>query len=524
MKKITLTAISRFLPLLWAGAVCAAEPSAGRISDGERIVNKAMLQTNYRNTLWLSTDNAAGLAFSPLAAYNDLNLSYSGKFGEFSVAQDAVTSHNIQLATSGALSLGGFSLWGDFSFTNIFDKGVRYNSIRYEVPENMPYYIADSYPSDWNRQEYDLSVKGASPVLWDLMSFGLSIDYLTRVGAKQLDPRCETYNYHINAAPSVAFCFASDHHLGLDGFFEYGYERSVPSLNNQFEDQKVFITSGLGEYLLGKVGGNDGQKTWIYRALEYGGGLQYSWSRDIELLFNADFHIRQENAFANPKLIKRMGSSKDMRVSGDFTILFGKEFSDRIRLEGLYSSADGIEYVQQLNTEAFNQRWEVLAENVMSSFNRMEATLSYDHLFGVSKERGYDWKVGAEAGFVARDYSYLIPVSTFTASSLSASVCGAWHGKFRKASLLLALDAGYSKSLGGEFLYGGTKGDSDLQNLYRWDIAVLSSDFLKTGAEATCTINRRKVNYRLSLSGTWFLPFGKDYDKTLCNFTFGIIF
>ncbi|MGN0188815.1 MAG: DUF6850 family outer membrane beta-barrel protein, partial [Candidatus Cryptobacteroides sp.] len=369
-----------------------------------------------------------------------------------------------------------------------------------------------------------LSLKGASPVLWDLMSFGLSLDYLTRVGAKQLDPRCETYNYHINVAPSVAFRFASDHHLGLDGFFEYGHERSVPSLNNQYEDQKVFITSGLGEYLLGKVGGNEGQKTWIYRAYEYGGGLQYAYSKDIELLFNADFHIRQEHASANPKLIKRMGSTKDMRVSGDFTILFGKDFSDRIRLEGLYSSADGMEYVQQLNTEAFNQRWEVLAENVMSTFNLMEAALSYDHLFGASKDRGYDWKVGAEAGFVSRDYSYLLPFSSFTASSLSASVGGAWHGKFRKASLLVALDAGYSKSLGGDFSYGGTKGEADLQNLYRWDIAILTSDFLKTGAEVTCTINRRKVNYKLSLSGNYLLPFGKDYDKTLCNFTFGIIF
>ena len=270
MKKVTLTAICRFLPLLWAGAVYAAEPLVDRAVAGERIVNIAMFQTNFRNTLWFSTDNAAGLAFSPLASYNDLNLSYSGKFGKFSVAQDAVTSHNVEFETSGALSLGGFRLWGDFSFKNIFDKGVRYNSNRYEVPENMPYYIADSYSSDWNRQEYDLSVKGASPVLWNFVSFGLSLDYQTRVGAKQLDPRCETYNYHINVAPSVVFRFASNHHLGVDGFFEYAHERTTPSLNNSFEDQKVFITSGLGEYLLGKIGGNDGQKTWLYRAYEYG--------------------------------------------------------------------------------------------------------------------------------------------------------------------------------------------------------------------------------------------------------------
>ena len=128
MKKITLTAISWFLPVLWAGTVCAARTGAAPV--GEKIVNRAMLQTNYRNTLWFTTGNAAGLAFAPLAAYNDLDLSYSGNFGEFSMAQDAVTSHNVRLATSGALSLGGFSLWGDFSFTNIFDKGVRYNSIR----------------------------------------------------------------------------------------------------------------------------------------------------------------------------------------------------------------------------------------------------------------------------------------------------------------------------------------------------------------------------------------------------------
>lgn len=515
MMKVRITLTAGFLLLAAAGNLFAenAKPSS-----------PAMVETTLRNTLWFGTETAAGLAFSPLKAHNVLDLNYAGKFGEYSRAQDAVTSNGISVSTSGALMLGKFNLWGEFSFNNLFEKGARFNCIRYEVPENMPYYLADSFQSGWNRQEYDLSLKGASPVLWDHVSFGLSAEYLTRVGAKQKDPRCETYNYQIKAVPSLAIGLGGGHVLGINGFFRYGHERSTPSINNAMVDQKVFITTGLGEYILGKVGGNDGQKTWFYRDYEYGGGIQYSYEADVKLLLNADFHMDREDATTAPKLLKRMGTSKEMNISGDFTALFGNCLSDRLKAAAEYSTTKGIEYVQSLNTEAFNQRWEVISENEMSNFRFMEVSLSYDHLFGATGDGDYDWKVLGELSYISRNYSYNLPLSTFDASSLYAGAGGCWNGKFGKADLLVSVKAGYSKALSGEYLYGGTKGDSELQNLYLHDIAFYGTDNLRTTAGLTCTVHARKTHFRIGIQGSYILPFGLKTNRILCSSTFGIIF
>lgn len=485
---------------------------------------------NFRQALWFGSDNVAGLGFSPLYKYNDLSLSYNGSFGSFSRAQESTKSNAVVLNAEGSYKLGGFWLWGKFGFNNIFDKGVRFNANRYEVPENNPYYYADNYSSPWKRQEYDLAVKMASPVLWNFVSFGIGIDYLTKVGAKQLDPRTENYKYKVAVAPSVVFAIGS-HRIGLDGYFRYDKERSVPSINNGMFDQSVFICSGLGECQLGKVGGNDGQKTWFYKTKEYGGGLQYSFDGELALLLNLNYHKKVEDASQNPVRPKRMGSIDENILKGDFQIIFGDNKSNKFLLEGLYSSTSGIEYVQELAGEAKNQYYSVVSSNIMSHFKRLSACLSYDHLFGNDDPRGYSWKVAGKLQFDRRSSSYLFPESLFSASSAFAELEGAGHFKFKSSSLLVGVNFRYNMGLSGDYFYGGTRKDSELQNLYLWDLAYYKASYLKPGLSLAYTLNSRKVNYKFCLSGDYYKPLNFDkalsqarVDKLVAKFSFGIIF
>lgn len=486
---------------------------------------------NFRQALWFGSDNVAGLAFSPLYKYNDLSLSYDGSFGSFSPAQKSKSSNAVELNAEGSYKLGGFWLWGKFGFNNIFDKGARFNAIRYEVPENNHFIFADENESPWNRQEYALSVKAASPVLWNCTSFGLGVDYQTKVGAKQFDPRCEVYKYKLELTPSVVVGFGGGSRIGVDGYFRYDKERSIPSINNAMWDHSVFICNGLGEYLLGKIGGNDGLKTSIYKSYEYGAGLQYAYQNDISLLLNLNYHLKKEDETNKIEKPKPMGSIKENIIDGDFQIIFGEFQSNKFKLDGLYSSTNAMEHVLRDINELRNQRWEIVHSSITSRINYLRAALSYDHLFGNDDPRGYSWKVAAKAQFESRSDTYLNTGSFFKASSAFAELEGAGHFKFKSSSLLVGVNFRYNMGLSGDYFYGGAKKDSELQNLYLWDLAYYKTSYLKPGLSLAYTLNSRKVNYKFCLSGDYYKPLNFDkalsearVDKLVAKFSFGIIF
>ena len=95
----------------------------------------------------------------------------------------------------------------------------------------------------------------------------------------------------------------------------------------------------------------------------------------------------------NPKLPKRLGSIKENDITLDASWFFGKNKSNKLALNVLCSLTDGIEYVQKLNTTAYQQEWMVLNENEMTTFTGINATIGYDHLFGATGDGDYDWKV-----------------------------------------------------------------------------------------------------------------------------------
>ena len=134
----------------------------------------------------------------------------------------------------------------------------------------------------------------------------------------------------------------------------------------------------------------------------------------------------------NPKLPKRLGSIKENDITLDASWFFGKNKSNKLALNVLCSLTDGIEYVQKLNTTAYQQEWMVLNENEMTTFTGINATIGYDHLFGVSDPKGYSWKVGGEARFEMFNQSYLSPASTSDAMRIYGGVLADKHFKIRK--------------------------------------------------------------------------------------------
>lgn len=515
MKKITIIVL--FLCLGFTIALAGDKTSP-------KVANIVSLENNFRNTAWYNTNNRAGLAFSPLDIYHVLDLRYDMGLGQFRSPEKASEHHNISLNTSGSAMLGKFMICGDFSFRNNFENKANYNTLLYEIEEDMPYYISDPNVSNWIKQEYDLGASLTSPAVANIISFGLQLHYLTKVGAKQKDPRSETYRYNIEVIPSIVVALGKNHYIGINGLFDNNFERSVPSLNNYMESPKIIYNKGLGEGVIGKVGGNDGLKTVFYKGMKYGGGLQYSYERQTTILLDVNYTFRIIDGFEHPSLPKRLGTTKSSDISGSLQILFGKQKSDKFTLTGLYSSTSGIEHVQSLNQEAFNQRWEVLASNTMSTYKRLFAELSYDHLFGNERERGYDWITGAEVSFADRNFQYNVPLTTFTATSAKFDVNAGKQFKFKKSGLLLALNCGYNLNLGGNYKYGGNKTESWQVEYYQKKNQYLTTDFLEAGARIAYSIKIRKVDLFLNMQADWLKPFTVKDDWITCSASFGIVF
>lgn len=523
MKRITLIALLSGLGIIaaQAGNNTAEKDS----SPSYKISNEVLKETNFRNAPWMESNNTAGLAFRPFEMYKDLNINYENNAGEFRKQQEAAKRNNVTLNTSGSTYIGKFLVWGRFSFRNIFDKGCNMNALMYEIDEDMPYYPIDTTKnSGWQKQEYDLQAKLASPVLWDRVSFGVDVRYINKVGAKQLDPRAETYKYSLNIKPSVAIQLGKSL-IGLSGIYQNGFERSDPSNENNWVDQAVFLHKGLGESIRAKVGGNDGIKEYMFSNNQFGGALQYGYAGNAELLADLSFLKSITHVISNPKLPFKEGSTDKTDIQGKITLLFGQNKSNRLWIDGQYKTTAGTEYIQKITTESVtNQYYMVISQNNMSKFTSMVASFGYDHQFGAGDPKGYDWIIGANGDFLMRNEIYFLPESRFNATTAFANVFGGKQFKFKSSSLLVKLNGGYGLGLGSNYTFTGKNATYIPVQMYRNNSEYYKTGYAKAGGHISYTLNTKKIGYVFNVMADYIKPMGFDTDRIIAKASFGIVF
>ena len=164
-----------------------------------------------------------------------------------------------------------------------------------------------------------------------------------------------------------------------------------------------------------------------------------------------------------------------------------------------------------------------IAQNMMSSYNRLEASVGYDHLFGLD-ELSYNWSVGALAGISMEDDTYSIPSSTYNWTRLEAEAFGAHNFKFKAGSLFIRAGAGYGKSLGGEYVYGGSKTDSQAINLYKEDIEFYTSDCAEAELSVVWSLMHRKAWFNLGLDAACKKSLTSDRVRMVAGLSFDVFF
>ncbi len=490
-------------------------------------MNPASQELNLQN-FWFGSANSAALAFSPLVDYSDVLLKYSYGHGDLRHAQQPQNENSVEAAASGALRLKGYTMWGDFSYNNIYSRGSLYNANLYEPRFSMPYYICDAVLSDWKRQSYDMGFKVAAPKMaMEHLALGLEARYSNKVGAKQVDPRAVSYVLSLQLTPSVAYRTGSRSTIGLALDYRRYKERTSHSTENYQKDQQVALMRGLGIYTQGIVGGNLGFGDMIYSGNRFGGEAQYCLKAD-----GADWFVRAGASYEKITLLERPSfprmRGKTGNIAADMALKanLGRQRNHRVALEGDFSRVTGYEYTQELVTSP-KREWVTLMVLPMSYYTFAGAAASYDFYHNLTPG-GYDSRLGAEVRFDIMDQSYQL--SYFNSMSLDAALRGAKNFCFDGGGSLLAkASAGYHLPLDAQYLYAPLSedsGESIVAGLYPSELAYLKTQYLDASLSLTYSlpVAKGRNNLYFSLSGRYLCPLNADTDRLAADFTVGMMF
>ena len=422
--------------------------------------------------LWFDSNNAAGLAALPFEKISSLSFNYDYKAGDYRLKQEGARTGTLGVDTQGALKVDKIQLWGRFSYYNVSDRGCRYNSLVYNpLDERKMYGVADTTLSTWKRQSYDMEMKASAPLWKNILFGGLNVRYIDRIASKQHDPRAESYLYELTVSPSVMAILGK---IGIGASLHYSNssERSVPSLSNSQQTQKVFILRGLGNYTEDFVG-SSGMGTMIYGCSAYGGGLQLSVSDKFLLETGANASSTQlRQGISDPRAMNRADMT-DLFLNASY--LLKNSGLHKFSLKTLYRNSSGTEY----STKAeHGLGWVIAAESVMSLYETVSARASYEAY--IKEGENLKWILGAELGFCAKNDRYILPESVFRWSSLNAEL-GAARVFYTAKGINMKMGASVhaSKGLGGKYAYSGDKPESKIvKDWLPHDLSIRKSDSL----------------------------------------------
>lgn len=473
-------------------------------------VTPTSVEVNKAASLWFNSTNAAGLAITPLSGYSTLDAMYDLRMGELKSPQSGSREDDIVIGTEGATRLGSGYVWGTFTYKNSSQDSTLYNSILLDPVMDMPYYYADPRMSYWKKQSFDMSFKAATRPLWDRLSLGITGSYLVKSGAKQIDPRCSNFKYDLDVKPSLALILGK-HSIGASLLYAHSFERTVPTNANSQESQDVAIMNGLGHQVIGVVGSLSSLGTMYYNSNMVGGSLQYGFnSCCMSVLAEGWYKMAVLDANQTPSKPQKMGSTVKTDIGGNIQALFGHSLKSKVTIDGGYKHTDGIEYVQEIDKSYEVQQWVTIAQSIRSRYETIDASVAYD-LYKVS-EAGYDWKAFVKGYFHDENDEYILPNSTFTVRYAGAQIGGADNLKLGKNYLLIGLNAGYRKGLGGEYKYGGPEADSKYVQFFKAEHDFLCGDILQAGAELSWSF---PISEKMMMSIKGAYQFMKSTNVTL---------
>lgn len=522
--------MKNFKYIYWAGVLVITLLTANVVIAQDAAVkptSPASIERLKAGSLWMDSYNGAGLVLDNLSYYSDLKFAYGYKNGDYKMNSDGERERAITVSSEGGLKFGGGYIWGSFSYVNEAQRNTLFNTTMLDFDRRMPYYTIDKNLSDFLKQSYNLAMKVASKPLWDKIILGAQAEYRTKVGAKQMDPRSESWFYSINVKPS-AVVLMGNHRIGINFEYQNLVQESKTTNSDTQVNQDVFVLKGLGNGYEATVGGLQSLGMFVYKGNQVGGGLQYSYLMDdYKFLLSGNYIYGMEDVISSPSKPKKEGTVKNQELEAKLVAIKDGDNLQRLELSYVDNKLDGIEYVQRLDNTYEVQRWVVLYKSIRSEYKEHLFSLKYDFFRGADKN--YKWRAGVIAQYKKNDDIYYIPRSTEMVENLFMGVNGKYSFNLgKKSNLLVGANFVYKDNLDGHYNYGGAKPDSYIiTDFMTPDFEYMTNSYSMFGGDVSYVTSISK-NGRTSLfvkaAVDYYKPVDLDNDRLQSTFTLGFTF
>jgi hypothetical protein len=515
--------------IYWAGVLMvtlfAVQPAIAQGTDAKN--SPASVELLKAGSLWFHTTNGAGLTLDKMYNFSSVDFAYQIKNGDFKRVQDGDRERVLGVSSEGGQKLGTGYAWGKFSFNNEMQRNTQFNTTMLNPYRGMPYYPVDANISDWKKQDYNLEMKVASQPLWERVILGIQAQYFANTGAKQVDPRAETYYYHINIKPALVALF-NNHAVGVNFVYENMVQESGTTNSNSQVNQDVYVMKGLGNYYPAVVGGLQSLGRFVYNRNKVGGALQYSYGfSDISFLLEGKYEYGVEDLLSTPTKPKNEASVVSELMEARLIAVKKGENLSRLELSYSSNNLDGIERIQVLDLTYEVQKWVDLYSSIRSTYKQEEISARFDFFRGAQHE--YKWKAGLFTTYKGNDDVYILPHSRMYVKNMFFGADAKANFMLGGASKLLA-GAGftYKNNFDGKYRYRGADPNSIIITQFMTpDFEFMAQSYYKIGGELTFYTSLSKTSKAglyLKAALDYYKPTEGESNRVWTNLGFGFTF
>ena len=259
--------------------VTAFNPVLAQENQTPASVEKLKMQNIWMN----NTTNAAAGVVDASKVYSISSLGYQMDKGDFSMTQAGKDNNQFQLKTEGGgvyEKLANMFMYGELSYTRDVIKESKFNLLEYDPFRDIPFLLADTNTSKWVRQQYDLSMKIATPQLFNFLTLGVTGNYMTGLSAKQDDPVTQKDVSRFGIGGSVLMSFGK-HHIGMEFNHQNRREDGSTSISNSRFTSRAWDYVAPGFFREAEMGSFGSLVTSRYNHSHLmNGALQYGFKND----------------------------------------------------------------------------------------------------------------------------------------------------------------------------------------------------------------------------------------------------
>lgn len=520
-------------------AVAAFNPVLAQENQTPASVAKLKMQNIWMN----NTNNAAAGVVDASKLHSISSVGYSMDKGDFNYIQAGNDNNQFKLQSEGGgiyEKMNNMFMWGKISYTRDVLQGAKFNCLTYDPFRDVPFLLADSNASKWINQQYDLSMKFATPKLFNFLTIGFKADYMTGIAAKQVDPRPEMNVSNFGWGVSALMSFGK-HHIGLDFNHANRREDGIASIINSLNTSRAwdYVAPGFfREAEFSAFGSLINER--YYHAHTMNGGIQYGFKNDNwNILLSGEYlqrveDINNEKLHEDPYNLKKIiGTVKEDTYTGKFIANYTFNNGNMLSLNAQYQnkSVDGIEYFQKFDDSFEVNSWVVNAKYVRSNISKVNTEFKLDYM--VNDGNVYKWWFGVNYANRTNDWCYYLPQANQDVTNNIYGAFASRHIPFKKNhSLTISFNGGFSSNSEALIKY---EGEGTQANNIGWtdftlrDFNFLATNYAKFGGELSYAYSGFKKNDSMSL----FFIVALDYyapnsdlfkNRTITNFTFGIAF